>query len=221
MGDSPSSSCTMDNTLTYPYPSFPLSLLFYITSHRSIGWKLTVNKESKAQNGWTHLPTLCPLGSGKRLSVCSGCLLPIDQKSRYHTCIFQHRGFTIKNTVYPPCNVQYHASCVSIGLPFRTRHFGKGTRGIQFPPCATNLPFICELCTVRTHLGREIDPYVASDTLLLSLERMRMIDAAHAWAPRTLENACRTLRRIDNFCKDCQLPTIHQQLQLPHFNILP
>ena len=42
-----------------------------------------------------------------------------------------------------------------------------------------------------------------------------MIDAAHAWAPRTLENACRTLRRIEKFFKDCQLPTIHQQLQLP------
>jgi len=86
---------------------------------------------------------------------------------------------------------------------------------LQFPPCATILPFICELCTVRTHLKREIDPYIPTDKLLLRLERMRMVDVAHAWAPRTLENACRTLRRIDKFFSMCQLPSIHQQMQLP------
>lgn len=173
------------------------------------------NKETKNGIGWTRLPTLCPLGSEKKLSVCTGCLLPIDDQDRYHTCIFQHRGFTVKDKVFPPCNVRYHAACITIGLPFRTRHFGRCTKGIQFPPCATNLPFICELCTVRTHLGREVDPYISSDTLLLSLERMRMIDAAHYWAPRTLENACRTLRRVEKFFLTYRLPTIHQQMQLP------
>ena len=173
------------------------------------------NKETKNGIGWTRLPTLCPLGSEKKLSVCTGCLLPIDDQDRYHTCIFQHRGFTVKDKAFPPCNVRYHAACITIGLPFRTRHFGRGTKGIQFPPCATNLPFICELCTVRTHLGREVDPYISSDTLLLSLERMRMIDAAHYWAPRTLENACRTLRRVEKFFLTYRLPTIHQQMQLP------
>ena len=74
---------------------------------------------------------------------------------------------------------------------------------------------LCELCTVRTHLGRELDPYLLSDNTLLGLERMRMIDAAHAWAPKTLENACRTLRNVDKFFSSCQLPSIHHQLQLP------
>ena len=50
-------------------------------------------------------------------------------------------------------------------------------------------------------------PYVPTDNLLLRLERMRMVDAAHAWAPRTLENACRTLRRIEKFFLKCQLPS--------------
>ena len=215
MGGSQNSSFIMDNMTTYPCLLPLLCLLCYITSHLLIGWMFIATKGKEKGIGWTRLPTLCPLGSERRLSVCSGCLLPIDAKARHHTCIFQHRGFTIDNKVYPPCNVKYHASCITIGLPFRTRHFGKGTKGIQFPPCATNLPFICELCTVRTHLGRELDPYITSDTLLLSLERMRMIDAAHYWAPRTLENACRTLRRVEKFFLDCRLPTIHQQMQLP------
>ena len=73
----------------------------------------------------------------------------------------------------------YHAKCIKLGAPFKTRHFGKGAKGLQYPPCATNLTLICELCTVRTHLGRELDPYLDSDNTLLGLERMRMIDAAH------------------------------------------
>ena len=86
---------------------------------------------------------------------------------------------------------------------------------MQYPPCATNLPFICELCTVRTHLGREPDAHCSTDMTLLMLERMRMIDAAHAWAPSTLENACRTLRRIDSFFTTYHLPPLHTQMGLP------
>ena len=150
-----------------------------------------------------------------KLTVCSGCHLPIDSSPRLHKCIFSHRGFTINKHAYQPCGVVYHPKCITVGTPFKTRHFGKGTKGLQYPPCATILPFICELCTVRTHLGRELDPYVPSDTLLLKLERMRMVDAAHAWAPRTLENSCRTLRRIEKFFTSCHLPSIHHQLHLP------
>ena len=149
------------------------------------------------------------------MTLCSGCHLPLETNSRHHKCIFHHRGFTITNISYQPCNVFYHPHCIKVGAPFQTRHFGKGTRGLQFPPCATILPFICELCTVRSHLQREIDPYVPTDDLLLRLERMRMVDVAHAWAPRTLENACRTLRRIEKFFLKCQLPSIHHQMQLP------
>ena len=106
-----------------------------------------------------------------------------------------------------------------MGPPFSSRHFDSGTNGLQYPPCATNLLFICELCTTRTQTGRELDPYIASDHQLLRLERMRMIDAAHAWAPRTLQNACRTIRRIDNFFSSVCLPCTQQQLRilpLPH-----
>ena len=74
----------------------------------------------------------------------------------------------------------YHSQCIKLGAPFKTRHFGKGTNILKYPPCTTNLPFVYELCTVRAHLGREMDPYLDSDNTLLGLERMRMIDAAHA-----------------------------------------
>ena len=92
---------------------------------------------------------------------------------------------------------------------------------MQYPPCATNLPFICELCTVRTQLGRELDFHCSTDMTLLFLERMRMIDAAHAWAPRSLENACRTLRRIDHFFSTHQLPSLHVQMGLPQLSHPP
>ena len=41
-----------------------------------------------------------------------------------------------------------------------------------------------------------------------------MIDAAHDWAPRTLENACRTLRRIVKKFTSHILPLLHVQLGL-------
>ena len=74
----------------------------------------------------------------------------------------------------------YHPQCIKVGHPYCTRHYGNGTRGMQYPPCATILPFICELCTTRAHLRRELDPYSTDNNMLLLLERMRMIDTAHA-----------------------------------------
>ena len=90
--------------------------------------------------------------------VCSGCRLLVDTNVKVHKCIFSKKGFNLNLVSFRPCQVMYHAQCIRVGPPFRSRHFGKGTLGLQFPPCATDLPFICELCTVRTHLGREIDP---------------------------------------------------------------
>ena len=151
--------------------------------------------------------------------VCSGCRLPVDTGARFHHCSFNLKGFNItsssKTLSFHPCKVIYHEGCIKVGPPFRSRHFGKGTLGLQYPPCATNLPFICELCTTRAQIGRELDPLSPADMTLLLLERMRMIDAAHAWAPRTLQNACRTLRRTNKFFTSYGLPSIHDQLQLP------
>jgi len=43
--------------------------------------------------------------------------------------------------------------------------------------------FICEACTVRSFLGREL--HGIRDWQLLCLERMRILDVVHAWSPGT------------------------------------
>jgi hypothetical protein len=67
------------------------------------------------------------------------------------------------------------------------------------------MPFVCESCTVRAALGRELTG-VGRDRELLALERMRMIDAAHSWALSTAEKTARGLRHIALFCDDHDLP---------------
>ena len=44
---------------------------------------------------------------------------------------------------------------------------------------------MCEACSVRAQLGREL-VRCPKDAYLLQLERMRLIDGAHNWAPKTL-----------------------------------
>lgn len=72
----------------------------------------------------------------------------------------------------------------------------------------SGLPFICELCTVRRVLGRELDPYRPEDKTLLQLERMRLIDMCHGWAPATLNNYCRQIKSISLFRRQFQLPEL-------------
>ena len=109
----------------------------------------------------------------------------------------------------------YHSTCIKVGNPFRTRHYGKGTKGLQYPPRATNYPFICELCTTRTQLGRELDNLNSADTTLLMLERMRMIDTAHANSVNTLSQYRAVLAKMDKFFTQSSLPMLHQQMNLP------
>ena len=203
----------MDNTLIYPYLLLQLFLSYYFTSHLLTDIWYT-NKTGKSSN-WTYLPLVpCPFGSVKKLTNCTGCRTPIDIGTPVHKCMFYSKGFTCKNITFQACEVIYHPQCIRVGSPFRTRHYGKGTRGTQYPPSATILPFICELCTTRTHLQRELDPNCQQDALLLMLERMRMIDTAHAWDHKTVQNMCNTLKGVDQFFQNFSLPPIHRQLDL-------
>ena len=177
----------LDNMILYLYHLHQLFLLFCMSFHPSTVEKSLRNKCGVSNSDWTFLPSLSPFGSKMKLPPCTGCLLPIDKDQAIHKCLFSSKGFTLHSKQFTPCQVRYHSNCVKIGHPFSTRHFGKGTKGLQYPPCATSLPFICELCTTRTQLGRELDALSAEDKLLLQLERMRMIDVAHAWAPNTLK----------------------------------
>jgi hypothetical protein len=62
------------------------------------------------------------------------------------------------------------------------------------------LPFVCELCTVRTNVGREIGVY-EGDIQLLALERLRMIYSAHGWGESTLKGYDHNLNHIPKFEK--------------------
>jgi len=85
-----------------------------------------------------------------------------------------------------------------------------------------NFPFICELCTVRSVLRRELANSVP-DRQLLCYERMRMIDAAHAWAPSTMVGIHHRLRRLAQFgiqydLTICRAPPISHP---PNSSIIP
>ena len=135
--------------------------------------------------------------------------------------MFYSKGFTCNGIDFLPCNVIYHPQCIKVGPPFRTRHYGKGTKGLQYPPLASKYPFICELCTTRTQLGRELSNFSTSDTTLLMLERMRMIDTAHASSVSTLEQYGRVLSNVDKFFDIHSLPPLHQQMNLSVINHPP
>ena len=68
-----------------------------------------------------------------------------------------------------------------VGNPFTSRR-RKG-EGLTFPSVSHWPAFICESCTVRSVLDRELG--AVGDKWLLRLERMRMLDVAHAWASGT------------------------------------
>ena len=58
--------------------------------------------------------------------------------------------------------------------------------------------FVCECCTVRAHVDRELRKTV-EDAALMAFERMRIIDMAHNWAPKTTSNYAGKLRTIQRF----------------------
>ena len=111
-------------------------------------------------------------------------------------CSFMRSGFTVGARHYGACGVQYHSDCICVGSPFRTRK--RNGRGASYPDGLRDYPFVCELCTTRANLGRELQ-LDHSDMALVGLERMRMIDAANSWTDGTLTQYRRNLRRFHRF----------------------
>lgn len=110
------------------------------------------------------------------------------------TCSFATRGFSFSDgTQCEPCGVAYHPQCFQAGPPFTTRRL-KGA-GLSLPSIIRDWPnFICESCTVRSVLDRELTQ--ADDWRFLCLERMRYFDMAHAWALGTHSQYQSKLRQI-------------------------
>ena len=113
-----------------------------------------------------------------------------------YRCIFELDGFSYRGTPFRPCRSRYHLGCIRLGHPFRTRL--PGGRGMSMPPLRIHPPFVCEACTVRVHLGRELTRS-ANDTELLMLERARMIDVANNLAASTWRGYQSSFRRFLDF----------------------
>jgi hypothetical protein len=110
---------------------------------------------------------------------------------------------------HPPCNVRYHQNCIGVGSPFRSRYRDL-TRGLFFPKTLVGYPFVCELCTVRANVGPIVPPSGTMNALMM-LERMRMIDTAHSWAPKTLGGYQGDVRRFHRFCDQFQVARPHRK----------
>ena len=91
-------------------------------------------------------------------------------------CAYARTGFQH----FALCRGAYHASCIKVGPPFRSRR--SNNDGLAFPPVHHWGCFICEACTVRAVTGRELLP---SDCYLMCLERVRLLDIAWSWARGT------------------------------------
>ena len=96
---------------------------------------------------------------------------------------------------FSPCGVSYHPSCVRVGAPFSTRR--REGQGLTFPACDSWGTFVCESCTVRSVLKREL--HQPEDASLLALERIRIIDMAHSWSRNTHASYRSKIRTIEAF----------------------
>lgn len=85
--------------------------------------------------------------------------------------------------------------CFRGGPPFTTRR--ANSEGLHFPDVSEWSTFVCEACTVRRILGRELTGPL--DQPLLCLERMRILDMASYWARSTHSTYQGKLRQIRRF----------------------
>ena len=124
-----------------------------------------------------------------------GCHQAVSSDTKILGCKFQTEGFTLKGKFFPPCRVNYHVHCFRAGPPFESRR--KDGAGLSFPEVGLWGSFVCELCTVRAVLGRELTgPH---DEHLLCYERIRVLDMAHYWAIGTHQTYQLRLRMLQRF----------------------
>ena len=111
-----------------------------------------------------------------------GCRRGCSPTQAVIRCSFATSGFVFSNGgAARPCKSSYHPQCIRAGLPFTSRRRHSG--GLVFPKISTWPTFVCEACTVRAVLDRELT--APDDWKLLCFERMRLLDMAHSWAEGT------------------------------------
>ena len=126
---------------------------------------------------------------------CAGCRSFISGREDYLPCHFSSIGFPLGGGRSIPCGVSYHPRCFRAGLPFTSRkHQGAG---LSLPKTSGWPCFVCELCTVRAVLDRELGH--PRDTWLLRLERVRILDSLHNWSSGTTRQYQSKLRQLHQF----------------------
>jgi hypothetical protein len=172
---------------------------------------------------WTHLPfPAMSNGIGNRPNCCAGCCLRIDVAPVI--CTFATKSFAFDDGGSArPCGTLYHSGCIQLGAPFSTSTRLKKRRGLQFPSNITCLgSFICEACTVRAVLQREL-LYASHDLALLALERARLIDMLNSWSEGTHARYQGHLRYITKFEAEFGVTILSPTLLLcpPHSAAIP
>ena len=101
-------------------------------------------------------------------------------------------------TVSVPCRTRYYEKCFKLTKPFLSRMAKE--RGLGIPQgFGEMIPvFICECCTVRAVLGRELHCH-HKDTNLLMSERMQIVDLANNWAQGTITTYRSKIKMIRRF----------------------
>jgi hypothetical protein len=111
-----------------------------------------------------------------------GCRQSLSNDPFVVWCALSDRGFPFPDDSWAyPCHSAYHTPCFAAGPPFYTPH--KDGSGLTFPRIQTWPNFICEACTVRSLLDRELTG--VTDWKLMCFERMRVLDMAHCWSADT------------------------------------
>jgi hypothetical protein len=112
-------------------------------------------------------------------------------------CDFRMRGFPLgKQGWAVPCGVSYHVDCIRVGAPFTTRL--QNDKGLVCPGGVTLPHFVCEPCQVREVLQRELAA-VETDTELLLMERVRLIDSLSWWQTSTMKQYGGHLKFLERF----------------------
>jgi hypothetical protein len=137
-----------------------------------------------------------PSGMWNKRSTCVGCDRVLCRTQGHHKCTFAMSGFMLGGQAFLPCGTVYHLGCIQLGEPFRT-HL-PADKGLIYPAVGITPNFVCEACTVHAVLHRELTRTTRDHTLLM-LERMRMIDVASAWDPKTLAVYQSHLRQLQRF----------------------
>jgi hypothetical protein len=115
-----------------------------------------------------------------------------------HVCEFAQTGFPWAHRTGSahPCGVRYHAKCIQVGIPFTSR-LAKG-EGLFYPWHAPMPHYVCELCSVRAHIDRELFPQ-SGDLALVMVERVRQVDYMGGWSLSTLKKYGPYLRYLRQF----------------------